>query len=730
MKKLVLSLLLILPFLIHAQNSSREISLEDIYKARKFASKGIGELHSMNSGDEYCQVKHDSLNIYKYTTGDLVKTLVTSKQLIPAGDTTPLSMAGFGFSEDEHYLLFTKDEEPIYRHSSRASYFLYELSSGKLKPLSDKGKQMFATFSPDGGKIAFVRDNNLFVVNTAEVLGQAPAREIQVTKDGRENEIINGRPDWVYEEEFDMSKAFSWSPDSKKLAFTRFDESRVKEFQLTEYGELYPEYVKYKYPKPGEANSVVSVFVYDLASAGLKRADIGNDTDIYIPRVIWSGDPGKLFIYRMNRHQDRLEILLADAGSGSAHTLYTEENNTYIEINDDLYCLKNNQGFLLTSEKNGFNHIYHFGMDGRLVKQLTDGQWDVRNLVGVDEAAGLVYFLSSETSPLNNNLYSVTLDGKTRTRLTRKEGTFRIDFSKTFRYFVSNFSDINTPPRITVNDRNGDEIRVMQENRALLDIMAQYNFGKVEFFTFRTSDNTELNGWKLLPPGFDPKKKYPVLFYVYGGPGSQTVVNRWGGSSSWNQLLAQHDIIVMSVDNRGTGARGEAFRKCTYLNLGKYETLDQIEAAKYASSLPYVDKDRIGIWGWSYGGFMTLSCLTVGADYFKMGIAVAPVTNFKYYDDIYTERYMRTPAENPTGYESNSPITNVSQLKGKLLLIHGMADDNVHAQNSYDFITAMIATDKQFEMQLYPNSNHGIYTGKGTTLHLYQRMTGFILKNL
>ena len=724
MKQFISLLLIISSFSLFSQTGNKKITLDEIFKARKFSSHGVSGLNSMKDGEHYCQLKKDSLNVYEYATGKLTQTLVTAKKLIPAGDTTPISMGGFSFNKDETRILFSTDEEAIYRHSSRASYYVYDLITGKLTLLSKNGKQRLATFSPDGTKIAFVRDNNIYLVDLSTW------KEQQVTMDGKVNEIINGASDWVYEEEFGFSQAFFWSPDSKKIAYYRFDESNVKEYQLTLYGDLYPEQEKYKYPKAGEDNSKIGIFIWDVGSGKSSRVDIGQEQDLYIPRVKWTEDPNVLAFYRMNRHQDKLELFLADAGSGTSRVIYTEENKTYIEINDNWHFLKNNSGFLLTSEKDGFQHIYLFSMEGKPIRQLTSGRWEVSEIAGIDEQNNKLYYVSTEVSPLERNVYSIGLDGKNKICLTPKRGYNIPEFSSRCIYFINRWPDINTPSFTTVDKPDGTEIRIIQDNAKLKEIMKDYGFGKAEFFTFQTHDGLELNGWMLKPVGYDPLKKYPVLFNIYGGPGSQTVKNQWGMVSAWDQLFIQNGIIVVSVDNRGTGARGEEFKKCTYLQLGKYETLDQIEAAKYLGSLSFVDKDRIGMWGWSFGGYMTLSCMTLGADYFKTGVAVAPVTNWKYYDNIYTERFMRTPKENPEGYESNSPINHAAELKGKLLIIHGMADDNVHTQNSYDFISALTAANKQFEMQLYPNSNHGIYTGKNTSFHLYTRMTEFILKNL
>jgi dipeptidyl-peptidase-4 len=685
----------------------------------------------MKDGETYCQLKNDSLNVYGYEKGNLVETVVTASGLIPKGDTTPIEMGDFSFSTDESMILFATDEESIYRYSSKANYYLFDRKTKKLTFLSKQGKQRLMTMSPDGSRVAFVRENNLYMMNiTANPSPDIDQREIQITFDGKQNEVIYGATDWVYEEEFGFTQAFFWSPDSKKIAFYRFDESKVREYQLTYYGELYPEQYKYKYPKAGEANSFVGIYIYNLEDQQTITADIGTERDIYIPRIKWTQDPGTLAIFRMNRHQNKLELLLAGVKDGNSKVILTEENKYYIDITDHLTFLKNGREFLFTSEKDGYRHLYLYNMDGTLIRQLTKGNWEVEDLLGVDEKAGKIYFSSTETSPLDRDISVVSLTGKGTTKIAAKKGTNVATFSSTCKYFLWRWSDINTPPYYAICDATGKEVRRIQDNAKLQEAMALATFSKAEFFKFRTQDSIELNGLMLKPPDFDPAKKYPVIFTIYGGPGSQTVTNSWGAISTWNQLWAQNGIIVVSVDNRGTGGRGEEFKKCTYLQLGKYETLDQVEAAKYLSNLPYIDKSRIGMWGWSFGGYLTLSCLTRGADYFSFGVAVAPVTNWKYYDNIYTERFMRTPKENPDGYESNSPVNHAAEMKGKLLMIHGMADDNVHPQNAYDMFTALVAAGKKFDSEFYPNSNHGIYSGKGTTYHLYKRMTDFILENL
>lgn len=728
-----------------SQVKPQKITLEDVLKKRTFSSKGIHGMQSLKDGRYFCQVKNDSLNVFDYLTGDYVRTIVTSADLILPGDSTPVPISSYELSDDESKILFAEDEEAIYRYSTKAYYFIYDIASKRLVPLSPGEKQRLATFSPDGNKVAFVCENNLFIRdltsdfnNPGQPSGEGddhepdplPDSEIQITFDGKINEIINGATDWVYEEEFGFTKAFSWSPDSKKIAYYRFDERGVKEYKLEFYGETYPTVYNYKYPKAGEDNSLIEIKVYHLRSGETIPVDIGQETDMYIPRIKWTTNPDLLAFYRMNRLQNKLEFMIAEGSNGSSKIILTEVNPWYIDITDNWTFLKDGKSVLLTSEKDGYNHIYLYDLNGNLIRQLTSGKWEVTALYGIDEEQGFVYFQSNRLSPLNREVDVVGLEGGDMKSLSGVEGYNGAQFNSDYSYYINNWSDINTPPVITLNKTDGEKVRLLQDNNVLFERMKEFDFSKVDFFTFRTSDGLDLNGWMLKPPGFDEGEKYPVLFTIYGGPGSQTVTNRWGAASSWNQLLAQHGIIVVSVDNRGTGARGQEFKKCTYLELGKFETLDQIEAARYLGSFPYVDSFRIGMWGWSFGGYLTLSCLTKGADYFSMGVAVAPVTNWKYYDNIYTERFMRTPQENEKGYEDNSPVNHAKELKGKLLIIHGMADDNVHAQNSYDMITALVDADKQFDLQVFPNSNHGIYHGRNTTWYNYNRMTKFILENL
>lgn len=728
MKKVSIIRLLVLisavffSLVITAQEEKPELTLSDIFKSPKFYPKMVYGLNSLNDGESYAVIKKDSLNVYSYETGEFIRTIVSGDQLIPAGDSLPLRLYGYILSEKEDKILIPTETESIYRHSTKANYYVYDIGSGSLQSLSENGKQRLADFSPDGSKVAFVRDNDIYIKHLDT------GTETQITNDGEENQIINGTTDWVYEEEFGFTKGFFWSPDGEMIAYYRFDESKVMEYWMQFWGSLYPENYKYKYPKAGEDNSIVTIHVYHLGPGETINMDIGTETDQYIPRIKWSESQGLLAIQRMNRLQNHLEILFADASTGESKVIYSEDNKYYIDITDHWTFIPNSNEFLITSEIDGYNHIYLQDINGNTIKQLTSGNWDVTDLIGYDESRDLVYYVSAESSPLNRDIYAVSLKGKKK-RISTREGTNKPQFSRSFDYYINTFSTANTPPVITINNRNGKEIRILEDNQKLVEIIQRYDFSQKEFFSFETSEGVKLNGWRILPFDFDDTRKYPVMMTVYGGPGSQTVLNSWGYRDAWYQYFAQNDVIVVSVDNRGTGARGEEFKKMTYLQLGKYETIDQIEAAKYLRTKNYVDTNHIGIFGWSYGGYMSTLCITKGADVFSTAIAVAPVTNWRYYDNIYTERYMRTPQENPDGYDNNSPIYHVDKMKGNYLLVHGTGDDNVHVQNSMDLITALVEADKQFDMILYPNKNHGIYGGN-TTYHLYNKLTEFMLENL
>ncbi|MFK7981051.1 MAG: S9 family peptidase [Saprospiraceae bacterium] len=698
----------------------KAITVADIWQDYKFAGKSVPGFNFLNDGKHYTRLEDNTIKKYDLVSGQFTDIIFATSE-IAATANFPEKVDSYTFNADETKILLETAKEKIYRRSSKANYYVWDKGSKNITELFQDGKQSYATFSPDADKVAFVFENNLYVKDLKS------GTTTQITNDGKFNHIINGGADWVYEEEFSFAKAFHWSPDGKKIAFMRFDESAVKEFTMTKFkGGLYPEYETFKYPKVGEKNAIVSIHIYDVASNKTVTAETGNETDIYFPRIKWTQNPNKLCVFRMNRHQNELELLLADATNGKTNLLLKETNKYFIDIDDDLTFLKDGKCFIWTSEQDGYNHIYLYDMKGKKKKQLTSGKYDVSKFFGVNETTQQVYYKSSETSPLEENIYTVNLKGKGKKRLTKGGGTHNAQFSSTFDYFVNNHSTINAPASYVVRDNKGETIRVIENNAALAETQSNYDLSPVEFFQFETSEKVQLNGWMIKPTDFNPNREYPVFMYLYGGPGSQQVKDQWKGQNYWwFQMLAQQGYIVACVDNRGTGARGEAFKKVTYQQLGHYETIDQIEAAKYLGALPYADASRIGIFGWSYGGFMSSLCLLKGNDVFKAAIAVAPVTSWRWYDSIYTERYMRTEAENPDGYKNNSPVYFADQLKGHYLLVHGGGDDNVHYQQSAEMMNALIDANKQFDTYTYHNRNHGIYGGT-TRMHLYNKMTNFL----
>ncbi len=721
-----LTLLLVISINLGAQTTKENISLADIWANGKYYPAFLDDMVPMNNDDYYAILENSfQINTYAFKTGEKDKTIVNFYDVFKEAGVKAKAIDTYVFSKDENKILVATDKEAIYRHSKVYKYYVYDLKKKTLTALSDDKKQRLATFSPDGSKIAYVIENNLFIKD----LGTGTTT--QITDDGKINEIINGATDWVYEEEFSFSQAYSWSPDGQRIAFYRFDETHVKEFSMTMYGELYPEQYKYKYPKAGEDNAKVDIYVYNVNNGKTTKMDTGAEADQYIPRIKWSKDPLKLAVYRMNRLQNHLEILLADAENGTTNRIYEEKNKCYIEINDNLVFTDDGKYFIITNETNGYNHLYRYGIDGKLFNQITTGDWEVIEILGFDAAENKIYFSSTQDSPMNKHICSIGITGENLTRLSSGSGHHIPVFSKNYKYYIDDFSNLNTPSVYTVYEtKNGKALRVAEDNKALNDILKNTNMAPAEFFTCTTGDSVSLNGWMIKPPDFDPTKKYPVLLYVYGGPGQQTVENSWGSLYYiWYQHLAEKGYIVVSVDNRGTMGRGEAFRKATYGQLGKLETNDQIDVAKYLISLPYIDKDRIGMFGWSFGGYLTLLCLTKGNDYFKTGVAVAPVTNWRFYDSIYTERYMGLPKDNAKGYDDNSPINHVKKLKGNLLMVHGSADDNVHLQNTMEMSNALVNANKKFDMHIYTNKNHGIYGGY-TRLHLFEKITAYIESNL
>ena len=732
-KYLLVSLFLVFGAISASAQEKKNIELEDIYSP-KFYAKTVRGMNSMKDGKTYASFERGELNIYNYKTGKLEKTLFGIADLVMEGEDLPIAFSDYELSANEDKMLVATDIESIYRHSYHATYYVYDFMTKTLQPLSDNGKQRLATFSPDASKVAFMRDNNLFIkdLETGE--------EKQFTNDGLYNHIINGAPDWVYEEEFSFSQGFYWSPDSKKIAFMKFDESNVREFQMEEFEGLYPDWYSFKYPKAGEDNSIVEIYVYDLESGKTVKMDTGKETDIYLPRIAWTKDANVLAIQRLNRHQNHLEILAADATSGKSRVFYDETNDYYIDITDDWHFLEDGKRFLMTSERSGYNHIYLCNLDGTQAKQLTSGAWDVTSVYGFDGKE--VYFQAAKNTPVDRQIYAVNLKGQMREVIGR-EGTNSATFSNDFSYLININSTISQPRQFELYTNKGKLVRVLEDNHEFAERIKDYNLGekklmKISDPAFVLPDGTQvdIDAWQILPPDFDPAKKYPVLIYVYGGPGHQTVNNAWADSDFWwLQLLAQHGIISVSINNRGSGAQGEVFKKMTYLQLGKYETEDMITLAKYMAKQPYVDGSRIGIYGWSYGGFMAANGITKGADVISTAVSVAPVTNWRYYDNVYTERFMRTPQENPDGYDLNSPVHNTELIKGNYLLCHGSGDDNVHYQNAMELIKAMISNGKQFDLMIYPNKNHGIYGGYEygmgeCRMHLFNKIDNFLFEHL
>jgi len=693
------------PLLSIAQK--KQITLEDIYKNKTFQADVVPAFseQSLDSIIKPPDVKDEK-----------------GKQI---------STKDYKWSQDKKRIIFFADREPIYRRSSKANAYLFDVASKKTIKL-DEGKIMHASFSPDGSKIAFVKENNLYIYDVSA--GQAKA----VTSDGKWNHIINGNCDWVYEEEFGFTQAYQWSPGGNYVAYYRFNESNVKEYEFTIFDSSYNKQYSYKYPKAGEANSIVDIHIYNVTTGKDVKAQY-DQGDIYIPRIKWTQDDNSLVIYWLNRHQDDLKLLLTNAQTGTNRLLYEERNKYYVSINDNWWFLKDGEHFLFTSEMNGYNQIYLFSIDGKEKLQVTKANYDVTEVNGIDEKNKIIYYTIAWPTPMDRTVFSVDFFGKKSYQLTQTQGWHRVVFNNDLTEYYDYYSTINTPQVVTLYDilwskKKGlisKMVKVVNDNSKLNATMAQYKLSKAEFIRVPNSKGDTLNGWMIKPVSFDPNKKYPLLFCNYGGPGSQQVANRFGAVNFWHQMLAERGYIVVSVDNTGTGCRGEEFKKKTYLQLGKYEIDDQIDAAKYFSNMPYVDRNNIGHWGWSFGGFMSCLAITKGADVFTAAIAVAPVTSLRFYDNIYMERYMRTPQENPGGYDDNSPLNFTDRIKGKFLIIHGTSDDNVHFQNSVEMIQAMIKNNVDFQSAYYPNKNHGISgTTDNTSFHLWNKMTNWLYQNL
>ena len=729
-------IVLMLMAVLTIQAQTNQLTLQEVVGGAFRAENIQGFIPIPGDGEHYTQMNAEGTQIIKYSfkTGKQVEVLFDAAT---ARECPFKNFDSYTFSPDGMKLLIATETTPIYRHSYTAVHYLYSLRrnvEGKInnvvERLSEGGPQQAPVFSPDGNLVAFVRDNNIFLIKTH--FGNS---ESQVTEDGKFNQVLNGIPDWVYEEEFAFNSAIEFSADSKMLAFIRWDESEVPSYsfplyagerpRLTEF-EKYPGAYTYKYPKTGEVNSKVSVHTFDIQTRVTRQMDVPLDKDGYIPRIRFTKDPEKLAIMTLNRHQNRFDLYFCNPRSKVCKLVLRDETDTYIKerIFDEIHFY--DQNFSFVSEKSGFNHLYWYNMNGTLVKQITSGNYELKEFLGYDEADGSFYYSSNEESPLQQAIYKVDRKGK-KTKLSANVGTNSAQFSSNMKYYLNRFSNTTTPTVVTLNDNSGKVLTTLIDNAALKEKLSARQLPQTEFFSFTTERGTELNGWMMKPTNFQASKKYPVLMYQYSGPGSQEVLDHY--SVSWETYMASQGFIVVCVDGRGTGGRGAEFEKCTYLNLGVKEAEDQVSTAKYVSELPYVDKNRIGIWGWSFGGYMTLMAMSEGTPIFKAGVAVAAVTDWNYYDTIYGERFMRTPQENHDGYQASSAFTRADKLHGKLLLVHGMADDNVHYQNCAEYAEHLVQLGKQFDMQIYTNRNHSIFGGY-TRMHLYTKLTNFFKENL
>ena len=715
--------------------NAQVVTLQEVANGA-YRTEGISGIKPMLDGEHYTQISRDRKKIVKYSfkTG---KEVATVFDVSPARDCTIKSFDDYIMSPDESRILIQTETKPIYRRSFTAVYYIFNVRNNTMEALSEGGPQQVPLFSPDGNQIAFVRNNNIYLVKL--LFGNS---ESQITEDGKYNEVLNGIPDWVYEEEFGFNRAFDFSADSKMLAYIRFDESKVPMYSFPMYQGMnpsldqyavYPGSYDYKYPMPGVDNSKVSVHTFDIKSKVTRKLDLPLDEDGYIPRIQFTKDENTLAIMTLNRHQNRFDLYFANPRSTLCKLVVRDEAEQYIkeEAYGNMTFYANN--FVMMSEKDGFNHLYLYSAGGNLIKQITKGKFEVKSFLGWDEKTNTYYYSSNEESPLRTAIYKIDAKGR-KTKLSSREGTNQAIFSKSMKYYINTFSNLATPPVITINDNTGKTLTTLVDNKKLAQKVASMNLPSKEFFTFTTSDGVQLNGWMMKPANFDASKKYPVIMHQYSGPGSQQVIDRWnigsrGDGGMFEAYMADHGFISVCVDGRGTGGRGSDFEKCTYLNLGVKEARDQVETALYLGTLPYIDSKNIGIWGWSFGGYCTLMSMSEGTPAFKAGVAVAAPSDWRYYDTVYTERFMRTPKENMEGYQASSAMTRAHKLSGELLLIHGTADDNVHLRNASEYSEALVQADKQFDMHIYTNRNHGI-RGGNTTKHLLTRVTEFFIENL
>ncbi len=708
------------------------LQLRDITNGHYYAEHVYG-VNPLNDGESYSQlVEGKRIVRSSFKTGEPVETLFDVETA--RGPVKLKHISGYILSPDESNILIETERRQIYRHSFTATYYIYNVANNKFEPLSANGPQQAPKFSPDGTKVAFARDGNLFIIKL--LFGNA---ESQVTKDGERGKVLNGIPDWVNEEEFSTSHSFDFSADSEMLAWVRYDESQVPMWNMTMYKgfapveqayDEYPGVYAYKYPVAGAKNADIKVMTFDIKNRTTRTLKLPLDADGYVPRIKFTADPNKLAVVTLNRRQNQMDIYMANPRSTECKLAVRETHDKYVEEDSYTGLRFYDDGFAMISDRSGYRHIYWYDLNGKLKKQVTTGNFDVTNLYGYNAKSGTFYYASAEEGPTRKAVYSTDLKGKTK-KLSTQVGTNNATFSKTLKYFINVYSSINQPPVTTLCSNTGKELKTLIDNKALVDKL-EGKLGRKEFFTFTTSDGIALNGWMIKPADFNENKKHPVIMYQYSGPGSQEVTDSWNmgfyGGGVLESYWASLGFVVVCVDGRGTGGRGAKFEKCTYLRLGDLESRDQVETAIYLGKLPFVDKTNIAIWGWSFGGFNTLMSMSEGRPVFKAGVAVAAPSNWKYYDTVYTERYMRTPQENADGYEVNA-LNRAKNLSGNLLLIHGTADDNVHMRNAIEYSEALVQADKQFDMQIYNNRNHSIYGGN-TRHHLFKRITNFFIEHL
>lgn len=708
MKKILLTI----ACAVYVTNFAQDISLDKIYSGY-YRGKGIAGIASLKNGENYAVIEPQGIAKYSYKTTQKEGYIVEGKY------------QSYEFSNDESKILLLKESQPIYRHSFLGKFDVKDLATGKTIALNNGNAVQEPRFSPDATKVAFIADNNLFYqdLETEKIM--------QITYDGKKNHILNGLADWVYEEEFGHARLYEWTKNSNAIVFIKSNESQVPEMNMPMYqGQLYPQDFRFKYPKAGEPNSVVSAHLYQLGNSEVQALDLGNFKKYYIPNVIQTAKNDEIILITSERTQNASDVLKVNTKTGKITKLFTETDEKWIETDHITMEFLADNSFIWSSERDGNRHLYLYDGNGKLKKQITKGNWEVTDYYGYNPKTNEIFIQTNQTGSINKVVAKVNLANGKNTIISDKEGHNSANFSKNFHYFIETSSSAQKPHTFTLKDQQGKTVKELQNNQEMLSKLKADQWIAKEYFTIPNEAGDQMNAWILKPKNFDPNKKYPLFMFQYSGPGSQQVTNSWdGGNGLWFNHLVQQGYIVACVDGRGTGGKGTKYKKATYMNLGKYEIEDQIAAAKWLGKQSYIDKDRIGIFGWSFGGYMASLALTKGADVFKLGIAVAPVTNWRYYDTVYTERFMRTPQENPNGYDDNSPTTHAKLMKGKFLMIHGTADDNVHYQNAVEFAESLIQNKKQFQFMTYPDKNHGIYGGN-TRQHLYQMMTDFIKENL